>query len=390
VANRWTNWAGNVECAPQAIAVPRDEADAIATVRAAIREGLTIRATGAGHSHAPLCAHDGVLISLDRLSGVRSVDVERGRATIGAGTRIAALGEPLLARGLALANQGDIDVQALAGAISTGTHGTGPSLGSLSTMVRGLRLIDGRGDLIDIDENTPALLRAGSVAMGSAGVILRVTLQLVPAYRLHERLWSAPLEQTMDRLDVLIAATRHFEFFWRPDTGLCDCKALHPTNLPLDPMTHLDGQRIDHSYRVFPSVRHPKHVESEWSVPAENGPDCFREIHALMTTKHTDARMAVEYRTVAEDNLLLSPNYGRPSVTISIHEFVDRDWLPYFTDAQAIFVNHGGRPHWGKWHSLRALDLANLYPGFNAFQATRRSLDPDGVFLSPYMRGLFG
>jgi FAD/FMN-containing dehydrogenase len=390
VANRWTNWSGVVECAPEVIAVPRDEADVIATVRAAIRDGLKIRATGAGHSHAPLCKNDGALISLDRLLGVRSVDTARGRATIGAGTRITALGEPLLEHGLALANQGDIDVQALAGAISTGTHGTGPTLGSLSTMVRGLRLIDGRGDLIDIDETTPALLRTASVAMGSVGVILSITLQLVPAYRLHERLWSAPLEQTMDRLDMLIAATRHFEFFMWPETGMCNCKALQATNLPPDPLPHVERQRIDHSYRVFPSVRQVKHVESEWSVPAEKGPDCFREIHALMTSKYPHVRMPVEYRTVAADNLLLSPNYGRASVTISIHEFVDRDWLTFFADAQSIFLNHEGRPHWGKWHSLRALDIANLYPGFNAFHAARRALDPAGVFLSPYMTGLFG
>lgn len=390
MTNRWTNWSGVVECAPRAIAVPRDEADAIATVRAAIRDGLTLRATGAGHSHAPLCASDGMVLSLDRLLGVRSVDKEKGRASIGAGTRIAALGEPLAIHGLALANQGDIDVQALAGAISTGTHGTGPTLGSLSTMVRGLRLIDGRGDLIDIDDSMPAMLRAGSLALGTIGVILSITLQVVPAYRLHERLWSAPLDQTMDRLDTLIGATRHFEFFWRPDTGLCDCKALHATHLPPDPMSGVEGQRIDHSYRVFPSVRQVKHVESEWSVPAENGPDCFREIHALMTTKYPQVRMPVEYRTVAEDNLLISPNFGRASVAISIHEFVDRDWLTFFTDAQSIFVNHGGRPHWGKWHSLRALDIADRYPGFGAFAAARQTLDPDGVFLTPYMHGLFG
>lgn len=390
MANRWTNWAGNVDCAPRAIVVPRDEADAIAAVRAAIRDGLTIRVSGAGHSHAPLCASDGVLMSLDRLQGVRSVDRQSRRAVIGAGTRITALGEPLLAHGLALANQGDIDVQALAGAISTGTHGTGPSLGSLSTMVRGLRVIDGRGDLLDIDESTPALLRAASVAMGSMGVILSVTLQLVPAYRLHEKLWSAPLEQTMGQLDTLIAATRHFEFFWRPDTGLCDCKALHLTNLPPDPMPNVEGERIDHSYRVFPSVRQVKHVESEWSVPAEKGPDCFREIHALMTTRYQHVRMPVEYRTVAEDNLLISPNYGRTSVTISIHEFVDRDWLSFFTDAQAIFISHDGRPHWGKWHSLRALDLFDRYPGFDAFRASRLAVDPRGVFLSPYMLTMLG
>src|SRR6185436_16248465 len=128
----------------------------------------------------------------DRLSGVIGVDREARTAELGAGTRIAALGEPLLAHGLALANQGDIDQQALAGAIATGTHGTGPSIGSLSTMVAGIELVDGGGEIVRLDETRPDQLAAAAISVGLLGVVLSVSLRLVPAYRLHERQWQLP------------------------------------------------------------------------------------------------------------------------------------------------------------------------------------------------------
>ncbi len=370
--------------------MPASEAEVADLVRDAARAGLTVRVAGAGHSFMPIAASDGLLLSADRLQGVLAVNVERRRATIGAGTRITALGEPLTSHGLALANQGDIDVQAIAGAISTGTHGTGTSLGSLSTMVRGVRLVDGRGEIVDIGEDRPDILKAAALSVGSVGAILSATLQLVPAYRLHERVWYEPIGPVMERLDALIAATRHFEFFWRPKTDDCECKALNPTDLPPDPMTGHEGERIDHAWRVFPSVRQTRFVESEWSVPAARGPSCFAAIRRLMQERFPEIVMPIEYRTVAADDLPLSPNHGRASVAISIHHFPHLDWLGFFNAAQPVFLDHGGRPHWGKWHALKRADFERLYPAFDAFRDARATLDPDGLFLSPAARAFFG
>ncbi|QQS13125.1 MAG: FAD-binding protein [Rhodospirillales bacterium] len=390
MANLWTNWAGNLSCAPGRVVVPSDRAMAIDAVRAAIREGAgPIRVSGAAHSFSPIVPTEGTLVSMERLAGVLAADADARTATIAAGTRIHALGDPLRAQGLALANQGDIDQQAIAGAIGTGTHGTGPSLGSLSTMVAGVELVDGRGEVVAIDASRPDDLAAASLSVGMIGVALAVTMRLVPAYRLREQVWYEPVAPVLERLDALIAATRHFEFFWRPRTDDCECKALHPTDAAPGPVAGRDGGRVDHSARVFPSVRLTKFVESEWSVPAANGPPCFAELRTLMRTRHPGIVMPIEYRTVAADDLPISPNHGRASVAISIHDFPDGNWRGFFTDARAVFRNHGGRPHWGKWHDLTARDFRDLYPAFERFSRVRAAFDPDGVFLTPALRAMF-
>lgn len=385
----WTNWAGNVTCQPAILAEPRDEIGIAAQLADARSAGRTVRVAGSGHSFTPVAATDGLLLSLQNFAGVTDVDRPGCSATVGGGTRIADMGAPLQAAGLALANQGDVDVQTIAGAISTGTHGTGRDLGSLSTAVTGLRLVVASGDAVDIDGTHADVLAAASLSLGLLGVVVGVRLDVVPAYRLHERIWREPIGRALERLPELVADTRHFEFFWLPDSDEAECKALHPT--PDDPGTSLmPGERIDWSWRIFPSERTRRFVESEWSVPAETGPDCFEEIRRLMRTRHADVRWPVEYRTVAADDLLLSPAFGRDSVAISIHQGADRPWQAFFEDAQAIFRRHGGRPHWGKWHSLVAPDLADLYPRWKEFLAIRRAFDPAGLFLTPYMRSLFG
>ncbi|MCW5745773.1 MAG: FAD-binding protein [Alphaproteobacteria bacterium] len=389
MANAWSNWAGNLSCAPRTIVVPPDREAAIAAVRTALRDGAPIRVSGAAHSFSPIVPSDGTLLLLDRLAGVLDVDSAAGTARLAAGTRIHALGDPLRGHGLALANQGDIDQQAIAGAIATGTHGTGPSLGSLSTMVAAVELIDGRGQLVVLDASRPRELSCAALSVGALGVMLSVTLRLRPAYRLHERVWIEPIDSVLARLDERIAATRHFEFFWRPASDDCECKALQPTEAPIGVPPDRDGERVDHSARIFPSVRLHKFVESEWSVPAARGPDCFRELRALMRSRHRDVTMPIEYRTVAADDLPLSPNHGRASVTLSIHDFPQRPWQAFFADAQAIFRNHAGRPHWGKWHGLVARDLAELYPAFATFGEVRRAFDPGDAFVTPQLRALF-
>ena len=255
MTNTWSNWSGSVTCQPRQIALPDSEAAVAALVKQAADARQVVRVTGSGHSFLPLCATDDVLVSLDQLAGIESVDRERLEATVFAGTKLHALGEPLAAHGMALANQGDIDRQSLAGAISTGTHGTGRSLGSLSTQVVGLRIVTADSQLLDVsfDRDSDAMA-AVRVSLGALGVTTAIRLRLVPAYRLHEKLWQEPIEECLDRLDERIAATRHFEFFWYQATDLVHAKALDPTDQPPDELPDMPGERIDHSYVVFPTV----------------------------------------------------------------------------------------------------------------------------------------
>lgn len=396
----WSNWSGSVRCEPSALLAPASEDGVQAAVREAAVAGLRVRVAGTGHSFVPICATDGMLLDLQNLSGLVSVDRGYGTATFWAGTKIWQMGEPLLAHGFALANQGDIDKQAIAGAIGTATHGTGAALGNLSSMVTALRIVTADGSILQVDDTDPEALLAARVSLGALGVVSQVTMRVVPAYRLHEKSWPEPFDECIERLDERIAANRHFEFWWAPPIDMCAMKTLNPTGEEIgvresEPPTgllkrYINPERVDWSYRIFPSERTNLFNEIEFSIPAEAGPACVRELRDMMKTRHADVLWPIEYRTVAPDDALLSPHQGRPSVTISLHQAADLPHGPFFADAQAVLRAHGGRPHWGKWHTLLAADLAQLYPDWDRFQAVRRRLDPAGLFLNEHLRGIFG
>jgi FAD/FMN-containing dehydrogenase len=212
----WTNWVGNQSFSPALAAAPVDEVEVVRLVRDAAARGATLRVAGAGHSVTPLVETDGVLLDLSALAGVITVDRDNATVTALPATTIGMFGEPLWDLGLALENQGDIDTQQIAGAVATGTHGSGVGLRSFSGLVRSMRLVTGAGDVLDVDGSQPDLLHAAQVAVGMLGVITRLELQVVPAYRLAERIDQLPYAEVMEGWDELVAAHRHFSFFWLP------------------------------------------------------------------------------------------------------------------------------------------------------------------------------
>src|SRR5690349_16534219 len=229
----WSNWSGSVTASPAAIRYPTSVDEIIAIVRECRERGCGLRVAGAGHSFTPLAWTDGVLISLDRYAGLEHVDRAAGQATVRAGTQIKALGELLFAHGLAQANLGDIDVQSIAGAISTGTHGSGASLGSISTQVVGLTLIAANGELIECSEtHNRAIFKAAQVSLGALGIITSVTLQLLPAYRLDYTWRRERLDDCLAQIDDLRRENRNFEFFWLPYSDAALTKRMNVTNAP--------------------------------------------------------------------------------------------------------------------------------------------------------------
>ncbi len=393
----WSNWSGSVKATPAVFAQPSSEEELQKAVSDAARANQPVRVAGTGHSFVPLCATDGTLVNLDNLQGLVSVNAGDQTATFWAGTKIWQMGEPLLAHGLALSNQGDIDKQAIAGAIGTGTHGTGPALGNLSSAMVAARVVLADGSVLEVSEKSdPETFRALRVSMGSLGILSQVTMRVLPAFRLYEKSWAEPFEETMERLDERIAATRHFEFWWSPPIDMCAAKSLTPTSeeigekpteLPEGVLRrYINPERVDWSYRIFPSERTNLFNEIEFSMPAENGPGCVRELHQLMKTKWPEVMWPIEYRTVAPDDGFLSPHQGRPSVTISLHQAAALPHEPFFADCQAVFANHGARPHWGKWQSWTADRLRDLYPEWDRFSAIRTRLDPSGRFLNPFLQ----
>ena len=157
-----------------------------------------------------------------------------------------------------------------------------------------------------------------------------------------------------------------------------------------DPLPDRRYERIDHSHRVLPSLREERFVEMEYAVPAAAGPEALLELRELMRRHPPEILCPVEYRSLAADDVWLSPACGRDSVTLSVHQGAGLPFEAFFRDAEAVFRNHAGRPHWGKWHRCDAETLAGLYPHWEDFHAVRREVDPQGRFLNPYLKELFG
>lgn len=426
----WTNWSGYVECPQTPLLTPGSGAELAAALADAARDGKAVRMVGAGHSFSPLVASDGVIVSLDRLQGVIDVDAATNVARVHAGTRLYALGAALAERGLAMENLGDINVQSIAGATSTGTHGTGIGFGNLATQIAAMTFVtaDGREVVASPDEN-PELFAGGRIALGSLGVLTEVSLRLVAAYRLKLERGRMDLEDCLAQSGTLVAANRQFEFYWLPHTETVLTKKWNTTDAPVDPsgfgrwvsdvllenmafgaLCRLGkavpplcpslsrfcaslvspSQQVDASWSMLSTVRQVRFNEMEWSLPAERGADALREIKALIARREFPLMFPLEFRWVRGDDLWLSANHGRDSVHISVHQFRGMPFEGYFDAVQAICLNHGGRPHWGKVHSLKAGQLSRLYPRWDDFLALREKMDPQGRFLTPYLRGLFG
>jgi len=386
---QWSNWSGRQTAEPVEIVEANTEADLVEAVRRARDRGANVRAVGASHSHSRVAATDGVLIDTDGLGGVVSIDTDAMEATIRGGARIFSLGEPLHAHGMALRNQGDIDKQSIAGATSTGTHGTGPTLQNLSAGVRVVRLVLASGEVVTCSaDEEPELFAVARHSLGGVGLISELTVAVRPAYRLHEKLWKEDPGSVFARIDELVSATRHFEFFWMPQGDWCAAKILAETDADPDPLEDREHERIGWSHDIISSIRDDRHTEMEYSVPAEAGPACFAELRQMILSDFTELQWPLEYRTLAADDLWISTASGRETVTISAHQDIGLDDRDLFGACEEIFRRYEGRPHWGKVHYRTGAELAELHPRYRDWWQVRDRFDPDGVFSTHYLESL--
>jgi FAD-linked oxidoreductase len=430
VNGKWSNWSGGVKCKPLQVLAPKDEVELAAVVRCAAGP---VRVPGSGHSFTPLCASDGILLDLAAFTGLKSLSQQPAVGTFFSATPLWAMGPALHPRGLALRNMGDIDRQTLAGAIATGTHGTGKTLGSLSSDVAGFKLILASGDLLNCTGNENSeVFRAGRLALGMFGVMTEVAMALKPHYRLAERGFCLGSSELFRRLDELVSANRHFEFFWFPYSDVAVCKTLNETDESAPDTRNAEEMRlrglcydaearvfaginevlpyasflvgpvhalfsrmmpgsanVRWSHEAFPSPRPVRFNEMEYAVPIERGADCVREVVAEIRKKRINTGFPLEFRTVAADDIWLSPFYRRDSATIAVHQYHKVATPPLFNTCETVFRAYEGRPHWGKRHTRSREELSRLYPEFGNFCSLRRQLDPDGKFLNAYLRTMF-
>ena len=420
---QWTNWSGNVSFRPAAIESPRSVEHLQELVSTTTGK---LRPVGSGHSFTALATTQGTVVALDGMEGnVLSVDSSNSQATLNAGASLNELSKALHSHGLGFKNLGDIDVQSLAGATSTATHGTGATLPCLSAELTGMTILQADGTLLSIDaRQNSELLPAAQVALGCLGIVVDATVSLRPSYKLHRRTFVQPLEETLAGALRLWEQHRNYEFFYLP---FCD----YAFNITHDETTAPDAREgssddeaalrdlrrlrtglkraaplrrgilnqvakraatesvIGTSFDLLASERTSRFNEMEYHLPVDTGLDALAEVISLVET-NPEMYFPVECRRTAGDEAWLSPFQGGDRISIAVHVGEGDDYRWLFDVIEPVLQRHGGRPHWGKLHSLKAADLKQLYPDFERFTQVRKQLDPTGRFLNHHTAALWG
>jgi FAD-linked oxidoreductase len=424
------NWGRTLRFQPSQLLYPESEAEICAIVKAAAGQGKCVRVVGTAHSWTHLIQTPDILISLDKWQGVIEVDRTKCQAVLKGGTKLRALGELLGLSDVAMVNLGDIDEQSIAGAVSTGTHGTGISFGVIASQALEITVVTGTGELLTVNADShPEHFRAAQVALGTCGIITRLKLQLQPAYCLARVKRREKLSEALANVDKYMHETRNFEMYAFPysDTVqtifvnetqdkpnhnpivryLVDVVYENGTMRLISDLTKAVpslsksvsklvasgiavGRDVNYSNRVYASKRLVRFAEMEYGVPAEDGPAALKQVLDFIEREKIQVHFPIEYRYVKGDDIMLSPAYGRDTCFISCHMYQGMPYRPYFDGVEAIMRQYDSRPHWGKMHTLKADELAPKYPKWNDFQRIRAELDPQGVFLNDYLRALLG
>jgi FAD-linked oxidoreductase len=418
----WRNWSGIQHAYPAQRVAPASEDELVSVLKSA---EAPIRPVGSGHSFSALAPTDGTLLSLDAMSGIVSHDSQTVRATVRAGARLGDLGPALAAIGQEMANLPDINKQSLGGSLGTGTHGTGRSIKAIHGEVAAFRLATPGGEVIECSASRNSdVYHAARVGLGAFGVITEVTLQNQPLKRVLKRTEARDIEQVMEAWPELTRTHRNVEFYAIPFTGLAALITVDETDRPLQPRGpdadveavmalkrlrdvagYLPAARralarqafkdapaeeaVDEGWKLLSNERPVRFNEMEYHLPIEEQIPALREVMAAIETHRPDVFFPIEARVVHEDDAWLSPFFGRESGSIAVHAYYKDDYRFLFDLIEPIFRRRGGRPHWGKLHSLTEPELAGLYPRWKEACEVRAMLDPGGRMLNAHLRGVF-
>ncbi|GAA2872158.1 D-arabinono-1,4-lactone oxidase [Streptosporangium fragile] len=432
------NWAGNQSATPAEVRTPTGPEEVARAVRDAAAAGRRVRMIGTGHSFTGVALTDGLLLRPDALTGIR--ETGDGWVTAAAGTPLSVLNEELHRMGLALANMGDIAAQTLAGAIQTGTHGTGRWVGGLADQVLALELVLADGETVTVRGDGEGKIRDGvserdlfdaaRVGLGALGVVTAVTFRVEPSFLLRSVREPMTLTRILDSLDTIVEESEHLDFFWMPHTDTCLTKRNSRTSGPAAPRSAfrrwLDDDFLENtlfgalcgvggrypgaiprlnalsaaalspstftdvSYKVFTASREVRFLEMEYAIPRERLGQALREIRDLLDRRDWKISFPVEVRVTPASDAWLSTAYGRESAYIACHVYRPTPNPAYFAEVEEIMTRLGGRPHWGKLHTRDASYLATVYPRFADFLALRDRLDPGRSFANDYLDTVLG
>lgn len=423
----YSNWSGSVKFTPNIILFPSSIKEVQSIVKNALENKQKIRVVGSAHSFTPLIETQDILVSLDHLQGIISHDNNTLEAEVFAGTKLHLLGILLHDLGMAQENMGDINVQSIAGALSTGTHGTGITLGTLATQLLEITLVNGLGELITLKKEDGFSFECAQISLGSLGVIVKVKLQLVEAYKLKYTVSKINFTDCIHSIDQLIAENRNVEFYYFPYTETCQLKVMNFSNekiksggvfkkfndyvmenalfwllckISLWFKAHKSISKIsawgvstgsysNDSYKLYATKRFVKFNEMEYNVPIEHFKEVITEIKNMIVREKISVNFPIECRFVKQDTIPLSPCYDRNSAYIAAHMFKPKNFVTYFKKVEEIVARYNGRPHWGKKHFLVANDFSKRYPKWEDFNRVRTEMDPHQVFMSSYLRSIF-
>jgi L-gulono-1,4-lactone dehydrogenase len=412
------NWAQTITCKPDSYCQPDTEAKVKQIVQQAIAEHKHVRTVGAGHSWAPLVLTEDVLVNLDKLSAVRT-NTPHQFAVIEAGARLKNIIPILRLNQLGFINIGSITEQSLAGAISTGTHGTGLTFGSIGTQITGMKLVTGTGDIISVTEQDTDRLNALRLNLGALGIITEITIKCVPDYDLEFAAYWCKFNDVVDQMETLAQQNARVKFWWLipPIGGKEDVimttenpVAGGATTAPplgglamdavalLNSLLHLSGptspgqnpflKYVGNYDQVMTILLLPVlHRECEYAIPIGKTAEALRVFKRVVDEQELSLTLPLEVRYVAKDETLLSPAFQRNVCYIGVatqpnaNEVIER--------FEPIMKGLGGKPHWGKCFSLTRKEAEAMYPGYQKFRTIRNELDPNRVFSNEFLKYFF-
>lgn len=431
---RWRNWSGLEEATAQAVESPSSVDAVVDVVRRTREAGTTVKMTGTGHSFTDIAAPEHTMLRPEALSGILEVDREAMTVTARAGTPLKELNLALERLGLSLHNMGDIAEQTIAGATSTGTHGTGGTAAGLAAQLAGLELVTGTGEVVRASaQENPDVFDVARVGLGALGILTSLTFHVGPLFVVEALEQPMSWTDALDSYDDLTAAVHHVDMYWFPHTdrmmvkqnvrtdldpgeqqppsrlaawredelvsntlfgGLCRIGERAPALVPGINRTIgrvlTERRYSDLAHRVFVTPRRVRFREMEYAVSREVGLDVLRECRRVIDASDWRIAFPVEIRTAPADDIPLSTSHARDSLYLAFHVPQHTDHRAYFSGLEPILREAGGRPHWGKVHTRTAADLAPAYSRFGDFLAMRDRLDPDRVFANDHLRRVLG
>ena len=413
----YENWAHTLKFKPDRFCQPETEEEVVAVVKDALARGGGVRTHGGGHEWSHFIVTGDTLMNLDKMRRGLIADILKRRYTVQAGIRLKELIHNLELDGLAMKNLGSITEQSIAGAISTGTHGTGIRLGNLATSIVGMNLVTGTGEVLKITEADTDLLDAARVSVGALGIITQVTIEVVPLYNLKHTTYFCKFDDIIDKFQTLNQENERFLVWWLvapigPKDNVLVI-TMNPPEMPAGtlgqaatggnvgshPLTMNTNDLLSMFLGLFPGKPFHKvmertgqyndiltlpllpilHRELEYALPVENAADALRTLRKVFDEADISTTLPVEVRFVAADQSLLSPARGRNTCYIGVSTEPNANEV--YSRVESILKEAGGRPHWGKHFSLTRKEVQAMYPdSYDKFCKIRKDLDPKNVF----------